>query len=251
MGTLSALLVDDEQKNRDSLRKLLELYCPDVQVVGEADSVEGALEALERLEPELVFLDVEMPGGTGFDFLRRAGERNFRVIFVTAHSHYAIKAIRFSAIDYLLKPVDTDDLVEAVRKAMEERSQSSAPQHLHLLESLGQAGIRKLAIPIRDGIAFLAPEEIVRLEADGTYTHVYTLQGKYTGTRNIKVYEQLLSEQGFFRAHHSHLINLRHVRNFSRVDGYFVEMADGSRVEISRRKKDEFLERMSYAGGKA
>lgn len=138
-----------------------------------------------------------MPQGSGFDLLRQSHGADFKVIFVTAHSHYAIKAIRFSALDYLLKPVDTDDLIEAVRKAVEQPSRNHSQQYNSLIENLSNAGLSKLAIPIKDGFAFLEPEEIIRLEADGTYTHIYTRDQKYTGTKNIKEYELMLQDHNF------------------------------------------------------
>ena len=220
-------------------------YCPEVQVIGEANSVSEALTFLRKQHPQIVFLDVEMPNGTGFDLLRQVNKIDFKIIFVTAHSHYAIKAIRFSAVDYLLKPVDTDDLMEAVRKAKDETHVNHDEHYKGLLNNLNNPNTYKIAIPIKDGFAFLAPDEIIRLQADGTYTHIYTGTEKYTGTKNIKEYEQLLSDQNFFRSHNSHLINLKHVKKFSRLDGYFVHMSDSSVAEISRRKKDEFIEMMS------
>lgn len=242
---LSALIVDDEKKNRESLKKLLNEYCPGVNVLGEADSVNEALLFLNKQKPQLVFLDVEMPNGTGFDLLRQIEKIDFKIIFVTAHSHYAIKAIRFSAIDYLLKPVDTDDLIDAVKRASEETNTNHHVQYKGFLNNLNNTNTQKLAIPIKDGFAFLAPEDIIRLQADGTYTHIFTKDEKYTGTKNIKEYEQLLADKNFFRSHNSHLINLKHVKKFSRVDGYFVQMSDSSVAEISRRKKEEFMELMS------
>ncbi|MEO8211353.1 MAG: LytTR family DNA-binding domain-containing protein [bacterium] len=241
---ITALLVDDEKKNRDSLCKLLVEYCPEVSVIGEAGSVNDALSFIAKNKPQLVFLDVEMPGGSGFDLLRQVDKIDFKIIFVTAHSHYAIKAIRFSAVDYLLKPVDTDDLIAAVKKAADEKVNTDE-HYKGLLHNLNSSNSYKLAIPIKDGFAFLAPDEIIRLEADGTYTHIYTNTEKYTGTKNIKEYEQLLADQNFFRSHNSHLINLKHVKRFSRLDGYFVHMSDSSVAEISRRKKEEFIEMMS------
>ena len=242
---ITALLVDDEKKNIDCLKKLLSEYCPAVQVIGSATSVEGALSFFKKQRPQLVFLDVEMPNGSGFDLLRQVDKIDFKIIFVTAHSHYAIKAIKFSAVDYLLKPVDTDDLIEAVRKASEESNYNHDEHYRGLLNNLNNINTYKLAIPIKDGFAFLAPDEIIRLQADGTYTHIYTNGEKYTGTKNIKEYEQLLADQNFFRSHNSHLINLKHVKKFSRLDGYFVHMSDSSVAEISRRKKEEFIEMMS------
>jgi two-component system LytT family response regulator len=242
---ITALTIDDEKKNRESLQKLLKEYCPGVEVLGEAGSVPEAIDAIKQYRPKLVFLDVEMPNATGFDLLRQLPEITFKVIFVTAHAHYALKAIKFSAVDYLLKPVDVDDLVEAVSKAEKEIHFNHQAHYDRLLNNLDPGSVRKLAIPVKNGIAFLAPEDIVRLEADGTYTHIFSNGEKYTATKNIKEYEYLLTEFNFFRSHNSHLINLDHVKQFNRIDGYFVEMDDGSVAEISRRKKDEFFELMS------
>ncbi len=182
---------------------------------------------------------------SGFDLLKKFTKINFKVIFVTAHTDYAIQAIKFSAVDYLLKPVSSDDLIEAVSKAIRELHFDHHHQYQGLLQNLIPESVQKLAVPIKDGIAFLAPEEIIRLEADGAYTHIYSIGKKNTAAKNIKEYETLLSDQSFFRAHKSHLINLLHVKLYNRVDGYFVQMSDGSTVEISRRKKDEFIELMS------
>jgi two-component system LytT family response regulator len=241
---LNVLIVDDEKANRNTLKKLLNEYCPSVNIIGETSSVEESLEFLKTHKPDVVFLDVEMPNGTGFDFIRRAGKIDFKIIFVTAHSHYAIKAIKFSAFDYLLKPVDTDELIAAVKNASAVEG-SNPEQFNSLLENLNNGGSQKLAVPVKDGFVFLAPEDIIRLQADGTYTHIFISNEKYTGTKNIKEYEQILNDLNFFRSHNSHLINLKHVKRFSRLDGYFVHMSDGSVAEISRRKKEEFLELMT------
>jgi len=241
---ITALIVDDEKKNRESLEKLLSEHCPCIQVVGKAGSVAEAIPFFKQNHLKLVFLDVEMPGGTGFDLLRLVSPVNFKVIFVTAHAHYALKAIKFSAIDYLLKPVDVDDLVEAVHKAENEIHFNHQSQYSRLLKNLEPGAVHKLAIPVKGGIAFLDPNEIIRLEADGTYTHIFANGEKFTATKNIKEYEFLLLEYNFFRSHNSHLINLNHVKQFNRMDGYFVQMDDGSVAEISRRKKEEFIELM-------
>jgi len=241
---IRACIVDDEKKGRDTLSKLLEEYCKDVEIIGEADSVETAYQFISGNHPELVFLDVEMPRGSGFELLKRFEKVNFKTIFVTAHNHYAIKAIKFSAVDYLLKPVDVDELVEAVSrvKSMPVLHQSS---YTGLLDNLDNTRSGKLAVPVKDGVAFIHASDIIRMQADGSYTHIYTLTEKYTASKNVKEYEDLLHDMNFFRAHHSHLINLKHVKHFSRVDGYFALMSDGSSVEVSRRKKDHFLQLMN------
>jgi two-component system LytT family response regulator len=242
---ITALIIDDEKKNRDSLQKLLKQNCPDVRILDEADSVAKALQAIRKHQPQLVFLDIEMPGQTGFDLLRQLNKIDFKIIFVTAHSHYAIRAIKFSAVDYLLKPIDSTDLIQAVEKAMMEIGINHHLQNKGLLENIDAGSKHKLAVPVKDGLVFLIPDEIIRLEADGTYTHIFISGAKFTATKNIKEYEDILTEQHFFRSHKSHLINLRHVKRFSREDGYFVQMSDSSRAEVSRRKQEEFIEVMS------
>ena len=242
---LKTCIVDDEKKGRDTLQKLLEVYCPSVEVIGHADSVNSAFQFINKEKPELVFLDIEMPQGSGFELLKRFEKIHFKTIFVTAHQHYAIKAIKFSALDYLLKPVDVDELVKAVNHAMDSNHQSYNSQYSGLLENIANGKAGKIALPVKEGMAFINPADIIRLEADGAYTQIYTVTEKYTATKNIKEYEQLLQEFGFFRAHHSHLINLKFVKGFNRAQGYFAQMSDGSLVEVARRKKDQFLELMN------
>jgi two-component system, LytTR family, response regulator len=242
---MTALIVDDDKRERFSLKKLLNDNCPAVQLLEEASSVSEALPLFKKHSPQLVFLDVEMPQASGFDLLRQLDAINFKVIFVTAHSHYAIKAIKYSAVDYLLKPVHADDLVEAVKKAEQEINFNHHNHYHGLLENLVPGKTQKLAVPVKNGLEFLAPEEIIRLEADGTYTYIFSIREKFTASKNIKEYENLLVEQNFFRSHKSHLINLRHVKRFNSVEGNFVQMSDGSIAEVSRRKKEEFIELMS------
>ena len=238
---LSTLIIEDEKKSRELLRELLEQYCSNAEVVGEAASVKEAKELISQCHPKLVFLDVEMRDGTGFDLLKQLGKIDFKIIFVTAHAHYAIRAIKFSAIDYLLKPLDAIELKLAVDKAIGEAYNNHHMHNKGLLDNIDAGANQKLAVPIKDGLVFLPLNEIIRLEADGTYTYIFVHGEKYTASKNIKEYEDILVEKHFFRSHKSHLVNLNHVEKFSRVDGYFVLMSDGSRAEVSRRKQEEFL----------
>lgn len=242
---ITALIVDDEVANRNSLRKLLKQHCPTLHLLGEAGTLNEAYELIVHHSPQLVFLDIELEKETAFDLLKKLDEVNFKVIFVTAHSEYAIKAFKFSAIDYLLKPVVDSDLIVAVNKAVNEINFNHQLYSKGLLENLNATNGQKLAIPIANGLIFLSPDEVIRLEADVNYTYIFSNGQKFTAARTIKDYELILNEHHFFRIHKSHLINLKHVKQFSRVDGYFVEMSDGSVVEISRRKKDEFVAAMS------
>jgi two-component system LytT family response regulator len=212
--------------------------------VDQAGSVDQAVEVIRLHNPDLVFLDVEMPRGSGFELLKRMDRPSFKTIFVTAHNHYAIKAIKFSAADYLLKPVDVDELIASIGQIRSNVGDWPA-RYQNLAETIDHQKLSRLAVPVKDGFAFISPDEIIRLQADGSYTHIFTCNDKYTASRNIKEYEDLLQDRGFFRAHHSHLINLSHVRNFSRTEGYSVVMSDGSVVEVARRKKDQFLQLMS------
>lgn len=241
---MKVCIVDDEKRGRDSLQHLLEENCSGIEVIGHADSVDSAFEFISKHQPDLVFLDVEMPKGSGFELLKRFEKPAFKTIFVTAHSHYAIKAIKFAAIDYLLKPVDVDELISAVENAKGTHSQIHQ-QYSGLLENLDGNRFGKIAVPVKDGVAFIHPKDIIRLQADGSYTHIFTANERYTASKNIKEYDDLLTEINFFRAHNSHLINLDHVKHFSRVDGYFAIMSDNSSVEVSRRKKDQFLQLMN------
>lgn len=242
---MKAIIVDDEKSGRETLQRLIEDNCKEVDVVGHAESVDDAVELINKTCPDLVFLDVEMPRGSGFELLKKFDRPQFKTVFVTAHNHYAIKAIKFAAADYLLKPVDIDELVAAVEQVKSLSGDFSA-QYAHLVESVDSHRCGKLAVPVKDGVAFIAVGDIIRLQADGSYTHIFTASEKYTASRNIKEYEDMLQDMQFFRAHHSHLINLNHVKHFSRVDGYFVVMSDGSSVEVARRKKDQFLQLMNY-----
>ncbi len=242
---IKACIIDDEKKGRDILLHLLNEYCKEIQVIGEADSVDSAFELINSLHPEIVFLDVEMPRGTGFELLKRFENIDFKTIFVTAHNHYAIKAIKFAAIDYLLKPVDVDELIQAVKNATNQPKSNFQQHYSGLLENLESNRTGKISIPVKDGMTFINPIDIIRLEADGSYTHIFTLTEKHIASKNIKEYEDLLQDSNFFRSHHSHLINLNYVKSFSRIDGYFALMTDGTSVEISRRKKDHFLQLMN------
>ncbi len=242
---ISAIIVDDEKANRNSLKKLLRENCEVVQVIDEAGSLPEAFHLIKAHSPQLVFLDIELAEQTAFDLLNKFDEVNFKIIFVTAHAHYAIKAIKFSAIDYLLKPVEASDLVISLNKAIKEINFNHQHQYKGLVENLQAGKAHKLAVPILNGLVFLSTEDIIRLEADINYTYIFSNTEKFTAAKSIKEYESLLNEYNFFRIHKSHLINLKHVKQFSRADGYFVQMSDGSNVEISRRKKDEFVEAMS------
>lgn len=241
---MRALIVDDERNVREALKALLMLWSPETEVVGEASGVSDALNKIEKLNPELVFLDVEMGDGTGFDLLNKILIRNFEVIFVTAHQHYAISAIRMSACDFLLKPVDPDDLVDAIERAkVKLKSQGGDPIEVMLQHAKGVKD--RIVLKDMENIFIIRIADIIHCEADGRYTRFY-IDGREKPilvSTNLKEYDQLLSPSGFVRIHHSHLINLEHINRIDKVN-LSVHMSKDQKVPISVRKKDELMKRL-------
>ncbi len=251
---LTALIVDDEPRGRTTLRTLLEMHCPDVKILAEADSASAGVEAVREHNPDVVFLDIQMPGGSGFQLLEQVGDLRFKVIFTTAHGEYALKAIKYAALDYLLKPIDGDELVLAVdraRKDLAENSGDTAETQVALqglLENVRAASPAnaKIALPFSDGLQFVEIKDIVRFEASGSYTEVVLLNSDtIVVSKPIKVYDDMLGDSDFFRVHNSHLVNLDHVVKYIRSDGGRVEMRDKATIAVSRRKKDELIKRLS------
>lgn len=245
---LKAVIIDDEPNAREKMQLLLEKYCRDVTVVASAADATAGAAAIEQQQPDIVFLDIEMPVLSGFDMLKQLPSINFEIIFTTAHDHYAIKAIKFSALDYLLKPIDLDQLQEAVQKAMDRRKEkNSAQQYQTLRENLGkeQASMEQMAIPSQTGMIFIKVQDILHCEADSNYTKLFLSTGqKIVSSRTLKEYEDLLDEQGFIRIHHSHLVNKNHIAEYIKGEGGQVRMKDGTTLTVSRRKKEEVLERL-------
>jgi two-component system, LytTR family, response regulator len=246
---IKAIIVDDEAKSRSTLQSLVERHCPNVSVMDMADSVASALSSIEQHQPQLLFLDIEMPHGSGFTLLEKIKNPSFHVIFTTAYDHYAIKAIKFSALDYLLKPVDVDELTAAVNK-IEEKQKSEKkqlPDFELLLSNLKTKGASaKIAIPTFEGLQMVDAKDIIKCTAAESYTHITLMNGtRITVSRILKEYEELLSDLNFFRVHNSCLVNLAHVVKYIKGEGGYVIMSDGESVEVSRRKKNELLSRLS------
>lgn len=239
---LKTVVIDDEQDAVDFLCGALKMYCPEADVVGSATNIcDGHKEILTKM-PDLVLLDIAMPSGNGFELLNMLPDRRFEVIFVTAYNEYAIKAFRYSAIDYLLKPVDIPELIQAVRKI---RISSAKPNINLLLDNLSFASPKKISIPTAMGFEYILIDDIIRIEAQRSYCCFHLLgRRKFLVSRCLNDYHQLLEDRRFFRVHNSHLINMRHVKSYARSDGGFVEMSDSSQVPISRTKKDFFLSAM-------
>lgn len=256
---LRAIIVDDEELGRKTLAHLLADYCPDVVVIDMAASAADARAALLKHSPDVLFLDIEMPGENGFDLLDsiHPDNRRFAVIFVTAYDHYALRAIKASAMDYLLKPVDIDELRAAVEKVSAARSIPPAahePFVSHVQTVLDNVrasgyGVTRLALPTGQGLRLVNAADVIRCEGDNNYsTFVVTGGESIVVCRTIREYEEILSESGFVRIHKSHLINLRHLKQYlretQRDSGGHVVMDNGNKVEVSRRRKDELLARI-------
>lgn len=244
---MKAVIIDDEKKGRDILLKLIQNYCKSVNVVALGTNADEGYELIIKHNPDVIFLDIEMPNGNGFSLLEKFEEIQFQIIFTTAYDNYAIKAIKYHALDYLLKPIDIDELqlaVESVKKIIESKSVSNRYSEFLTSRKLELSG--RLAVPVKDGIAYLTVADIIRVESDGSYSTFYTSDAKkYVASKNLGEFEEMLPSKEFFRAHKSHLINVKKVKKYIRTDGNFVEMEDGSMVEVARRKKDEFLQIMN------
>jgi len=243
---MRAILVDDEPDGIRTLKKLLELNCPEVEIVATCSSAADAISKLEEAKPELVFLDVRMPGGSGIDMLAELSEIDFEVIFVTAHDEYMLQALQFSAVDYLMKPVDEDRLKEAVQRVEErlkgKRNSRQGETLLHNINKVGYPLEMRLCLPTQKGFTIVKLEEIIYCEAQRSYTIFRLVNNKsIIISKPLFDYDKLLADTVFLRVHKSFLINLMHIKEYMRGEGGTVVMSDGMEVEISRRKKEQFL----------
>lgn len=240
---IKAIIVDDEPHFRENLKAIMRLQATDIEVVAEAGSVAEAVQKITQHNPQLLFLDVHLPDGLGFDILKQLGASNYKVIFTTAHDNYAITAFRFNAIDYLLKPVDPEMLIEALNRVREQPFLNSGLDE-RLKDVLSKPSERtKISLPTLEGITMLNIQDIIRCESDGSYTSFFTTKGRrIVVSRSIKEYDELLTPYRFFRVHQSHLVNLQYVEQFLKVDGGTLIMSDGSQIEVSRRRKDQLLQ---------
>lgn len=242
---LRTLIIDDEEHQRISIGKMVRTYCPEATVVGTADGVKSGIEAITLHKPDLVLLDIKMDDGTGFDLLDRLHHIDFKVIFITAFEQYAVKAFRMSAIDYLLKPLDPDELREAVEKVRSVARQYFQQQldNLKDLLSPGDKSIRKIILKTAENIYLVPVHEISHCESDGTYTNLYLAdQSRIMVSNSLKEYEELLSDNGFFRVHRSYLINLRKIRRFEKAEGGYVILDEEIRIPVASRKREQLLE---------
>ena len=242
---IKAILIDDEVHCLNSLNKLINDYCPEVQVDDLCRSGKKALESIEKLKPDLVFLDIEMPVMNGFELLEHFKQIPFSVIFTTGYDQYAIKAIRFSALDYLLKPIDPKELVAAVHKFQVQKNPPFAEQFRILMDQIHhkETGFTKIALPTTEGFELILADQLIRCEAHSNYTHLFLKnRTRIVACRTLKeMEEQLIDFNYFLRVHHSYIVNLNEVTKYIRGEGGYLIMADGSTVNVSHSRKDALL----------
>ena len=243
---ISALIVDDEKNGRENLAGLIQSHCPQIRVVGEARSVEQAIAGIQEHQPQLIFLDIEMPGGNGFQLLEHFKDFPFEVIFVTAYDNYAIRAIRFSASDYILKPINLNELIAAVDKVslrISNRSENERIRQLYL-NTMHPAN-PKIGLPTGERVEFVEVKTIIRCQGESNYTHIYFADRKPLLTaKSLIEFEELLAEYNFIRVHKTHLVNLNQVTSFTKNDGGVLFLSNGDSVAISRRRKEFVLEQL-------
>jgi two-component system LytT family response regulator len=244
METLKAILIDDELSSLQNLQQKLIEFCPDVEIIATAQKPEEAILLIRQHKPDVIFLDIEMPRMNGFRMLDELGEFDFDIIFTTAYNHYAVDAIRISAFDYLMKPVAIKDLQGAVERLAKHRQLQTKDKLDVLRQSLSpnRSQEEKIAVPTNEGLEFIPIKSILHIESSSNYSKLFFLEGKsILVTKLLKEFEDLLLPYQFFRVHNSHLINLKYIKKYIRGEGGQVIMQNGDVIDVSRRKKDEFL----------
>jgi len=243
---INAIIIDDEAHARQTIRAILKSSCDDVNIVAEAANVAEAVKSIKQFQPQLLFLDIDLPDGNGFDILKQVDHKNLRIIFITAYQEYAIQAIKFSAFDYILKPINPKELIETVRKAIDEENTFGYEERLQtFFNNINQATPEKKKIVLKtaDKIHVVDIKNIVRCESDNAYTTIVVNTGKsIVVSKSIKSFDEMLSSQGFMRVHQSHLINTNYISYYNKHEGGFLVMSDNSNVPISNQKKPLLIE---------
>ena len=249
---IKAIIIDDEKYCVEVLEELISEHCKLLSVVSSCSSGDEGIISIQQHQPDLIFLDIEMPRMSGFDMLEKLQPFHFDVIFTTAYDQYAIRAFKYTALDYLLKPIDTEDLKNAVDKYLHPRTHHNYAAQLELLKEsmkqLHQPHLQRIAIPTIEGLILLPVSDILFCEANSSYTilHLHKSE-KIVSAKTLKEYEEVLEPHGFFRVHHSHLVNLNHIQKYVRGDGGYVIMSDHSTITVSRNKKESFLIRLQHS----
>ena len=242
---IKTIIIDDEVKARETIANMLQTYCSDIEVIAMAGSVKEGVKVLAKKKPDLVFLDIKMGDGTGFDLLRKLKEVNFMLIFITAFEEFAIRAIKFSALDYILKPLDPDELVNAVEKAkftIEKENVSMRLEALYENLDVLNSNSKKIVLKTTSSVHIVNITDIIRCESEKNYTHFFTIdQEKITVSKTLKEFNELLMDYSFYRVHQSHLVNMAHVRRYDKQDGGHLVMDDNSTVPVSFRKKEDLM----------
>jgi two-component system LytT family response regulator len=243
MPSIKAVIIEDEERSRIVLQNLLETYCSEVEVIGKTDSVTSGIDLIRQVKPDLLFLDVQITGGTGFDVLEKIHDLQVAVIFTTAYDHYALKAFKFSAIDYLLKPIDIEELKTAVHKvAAKDKREEEQYKIQNLLSNIRHPeNDPVLLVSTAEAVEFVQIRDIMRCEAHGAYTQIFLRDTKpVMVSKVIKEFEFLLQDYGFYRVHQSHLVNVKEVRKYVKSDNYLLTR-DGAKIQLARSRKDDFF----------
>lgn len=245
---IRAIIIEDEKSNRENLTALLNQYCQDILVLDCCSSAIQGRQSILKFKPDLIFLDIEMPGGDGFTLLDSLDEINFEVIFVTAHDQYALRAIKSCALDYILKPIDILDLTKAVEKAKSAIKRKDNNERIHnLINNRSPRKIHRIALPLSDKIEFIEISKIIRCQAEGNYTKIYIQnQAPILVSQTLKEYDEVLSEQGFIRVHQSHLINSTIIKSYIKKDGGYLKLFDNTSIPVSRQRKDMVLAQLKH-----
>ena len=248
---LRAIIIDDEADAIRGLKLLLEQCCPEVTVADSAQTLNQAQEVIQSQKPDLLFLDVELANTTGFELLKALDHQELLTIFVTAHSHYAIEAIKANAIDFILKPIESTDLIQAVAKATKRLQEKVFINYAQLLNDLNKMKPQRLEVPTRHGFRFIDFEKIEHIEADGNYSTLHLNDGStLVVSRQLGSFENVLSASNFIRVHKSFIINLDHLMGFDRIEGGMVEMASGKRLDVSKKYKAHLLQSLKGIASK-
>lgn len=244
---IRSLIVDDEQDNRLTMHALLTRFCKGVEVIGEAATVKEAVTQINALNPELVFLDIEMPKENGFQLFKYFTDIDFEVIFTTAYDEYAVKAFRYSAIDYLLKPIDLEELRDAISRVSKNTIQPELNKiRLQTLEYNLDNSFQKIALPVLNGFEFITVDDIIHLEADSNYSIVYTTNGKHIVSRSLREFEVMLTSSNFFRVNRSNLINLKFLKSYIKNKTPLIELTNGTQIKLPLARKQQFLDTVGY-----
>lgn len=246
---MNVLIIDNDPKIREGLKEMIVKYAPSISQIFEAGGVMEGIEAIKKIEPQIVYLDVEMDDGTGFDLIKQIGNYTFQLVFITAHDKYAVDAFRFSAIDFLQKPIDLEDLLDSIEKAKTSIQNTNLQKQLQVLyENMGsiRTNEKKIVLKDNEAIHFIRVQDIIRCEADGAYTKfVVTNSTPILISKSLKEYDDLLTPFGFIRCHHSHLVNTTKIMKFDKTDGGSLILENNEYIPVSQRKKDQVLEYLS------